>query len=455
MSPAEAAQATRTRDMLHAPVLPMLFRLATPNVIGLVVVTVVIAFDGWILGRLGPDALAGIALVFPLAMLMTQMSAGGMGGAVTAAVARALGAGQNDDAVALAWHALLIAVLLAVAFSFLLIAFGRPLYAAMGGSGRALDAALAYSNMLFAGALLTWLSNTLAAIVRGSGNMVLPSVAMIGTALIHLALCPFLVFGMGAWPGLGIVGAATSSLTVSAVTAAVLAAWLAKGRGGLRLRWQRFHPHRRMFAAILRVGAPASLSPILSNLSVALVTGLIGSYGTAALAGYGVAARLEYVMVPVAFGFGTALTALVATNMGAGRHDRALRATWTGALVVAAFTGTIGIAAAIHPPLWMSHFSHDVEVLEFGGRYLRVVGAFYTLFGLGLALFFASQGAGRMFWPLAGSFARVICVGGIGWVFVRTFGGVADGLFAIVAAGFALYAVIIAGSIRLGSWARA
>lgn len=452
---AAAAHAERARAMLHAPVLPTLFRLAAPNVIGLVVVTVMIGFDGWILGRLGADALAGAALVFPLSMLMTQMSAGGMGGAVTAAVARALGGGRRAEAAGLGWHALYIALALAAAFTIALLTGGRAIYSAMGGEGGALAAALAYSNVLFAGAILTWISNTLAAVVRGAGNMVLPSATMIGVAGVHLVLCPLLVFGAAGWPGLGIAGAAVSSITTSAITSAVLGAWLVRGRGALRLTPSDVAMRRAAFDAILRVGLPASLSPVLSNFSIAIATALIGSYGTAALAGYGVAARLEYVMVPVAFGFGTALTALVATNMGAGQRARALAATWSGALVVAAFTGCVGVVAAIHPPLWMDLFSDDPAVLDFGGRYLRVVGAFYFLFGLGLTLFFASQGAGRMFWPLAGSFARVACVGGIGWLAVHAFGVGADGLFAVIAAGFAVYALIIAASIRLGSWASA
>ena len=94
-----------TQQMLHAPVVATLFRLATPNVIGLFAMPLVIGYDGFILGRLGADALAGVALVFPLSMLMMQMSGGGMGGAVTAAVARALGGGRNDDASRLAQHA--------------------------------------------------------------------------------------------------------------------------------------------------------------------------------------------------------------------------------------------------------------------------------------------------------------------------------------------------------------
>ena len=446
--------ADRTWQMLHAPLLPTLLRLATPNVIGLFATTVVIGYDGYILGRLGADALAGVALVFPLSMLMLQMSAGGIGGAVTAAVARALGAGRGDDANRLAQHALLIAAVLAALFSAVLLGLGRSVYGAMGGRGAALASALAYSNVLFGGAIVVWLGNVLAAVVRGSGNMLLPSLLMLGTALAHLLLCPLLVFGWGPVAGLGVAGAAVSTLCTSALGAVWMAAHLLRRDGAVQLHAARWQLRMGLLRTILRVGAPASMSPVLSNGAIAVATAFIGSFGTAALAGYGVAARLEYIMVPIAFGFGTALTAMVATNMGAGQPARALRATWTGGAVVTVITGAIGGAAAIARGLWMNHFTTDPAVIAFGAAYLRIVGGCYGLMGLGLALFFASQGAGRMFWPLAGSVARLVLVTLGGWICVHLLHSAAEGFFAVVAASLAVYALIIAGAIRLGSWTR-
>ena len=181
------------------------------------------------------------------------------------------------------------------------------------------------------------------------------------------------------------------------------------------------------------MGLPASLSPVISNASIAVATAFVGSYGTAALAGYGVAARLEYILVPIAFGFGTALTAMVATNMGAGQSARAVRVAWVGGAVVAAITGGIGVVTALAPALWMNLFTTDAEVLGFGARYLNIVGGCYAFFGLGLALFFASQGAGRMFWPLAGSMARLVVLVVGGWLCVHVFQTSATALFAVIA----------------------
>ncbi len=233
---AATAMAGRTRDLLHAPLLPTLLRLATPNVIGLFATTVVIGYDGYILGRLGADALAGVALVFPLSMLMLQMSNGGMGGAVASAVARALGGGRHDEANRLAPHALMIAVVLALLFTGVMLGFGRPIFAAMGGRGAALDAALAYSSVLFGGALAIWVPTLLSAIVRGTGNMLLPALMLTLTAAIHLLLCPLLVFGWGPVPSLGVRGAAISTLFTSVIAGIVLAACIWCAAGG-RCAW--------------------------------------------------------------------------------------------------------------------------------------------------------------------------------------------------------------------------
>ena len=445
---------SRTHQMLNGPLLPTLLRLATPNVIGLFAMTIIIGYDGYILGRLGADALAGIALVFPLSMLMIQMSAGGIGGAVTAAVARALGAGRSDEAGRLAQQSLLIATALAAVFALGLLGYGRPVYALMGGRGAALEAALAYSNVMFGGAVVIWFTNVLGAVVRGTGNMLLPAVMLVATALIHVVLCPTLVCGWGPIPGLGAAGAAVSLLIANG-TAALVLAWQLMRRGAAaplnRTRWQL---HAPLLRDILRVGVPASLSPVISNASIAVATAFVGSFGTAALAGYGVAARLEYILVPIAFGFGTALTAMVATNMGAGQSQRALNVAWLGAGMVAAITGTIGLTAAIAPALWMNLFTQDAAVREFGGAYLRIVGAFYGLYGFGLALFFASQGAGRMFWPLAGSMARLVIVAMGGWACVHWLHASASGLFGVVAASLAAYGLTIALAIKLGGWAQ-
>jgi len=308
----------RTRALLEAPIAPTLLRLAAPNMLVMVVQAAVGLVETYFVGKLGTDALAGVALVFPLFMLMQMMSAGAMGGGISSAIARALGGGRHADADALALHALVIGLAFGIAFTLALILGGRPLYAAMGGSGASLQAALTYSNWVFAGAVLVWIFNSLASVIRGTGNMALPAAVICIGALIVIPLSPALIFGWGPLPRLGIAGGAIALIGYYALGSVALAMYLWFGRSVVRpsLRTARFR--WPLFRDILRVGAMAALVTISTNLTIMIGTALVGAFGPAAIAGYGTGARLEYLLVPLVFGLGAPLVAMVGTAIGAG-----------------------------------------------------------------------------------------------------------------------------------------
>jgi len=441
-----------TRRLLEGRIAPTLLALAVPNVLMLVAQVALNVLEGYFVGWLGTDALAGVSVTFPLIMLMQTMSAGGMGGGVASAVARALGGGRRAEADALVAHAIVIALGLATVFTTALLVGGRALYGAMGATAGALDAALAYSNVIFAGAVVFWLFNTLAAVIRGAGNMRLPAVVVLGGAVTLAGLSPALIFGWGPLPQLGVRGAALAVVAYYTVGTAIFLAYLLSGRSLVRpsLRAVRFS--RALFADILRVGGPSIVNNVQTNLTVVLLTALVGPFGSVALAGYGMGVRLEYLQIPIVFGFGSALVTMVGTNIGAGQQDRARRVAWTGALMAAAVTETIGLAAALFPRAWLGLFSHDADVLAAGSAYLRIVGPVYGCFGLGLALYFASQGAGRLTWPLIASASRLVVAGAGGWVAMRVGGAGLTGLFAVMAAALVIFGGIVSGAIALGAW---
>ena len=441
----------RTRLLLEAPIAPTLLRLGAPNVLVMLAQAGVGLMETYFVGKLGTDALAGMALVFPAVMLMQMTSAGAMGGGIASAIARALGARRRDDADALVLHALLIAAVFALAFMVTVVAGGRWLYTRMGGSGGALDAALVYSNWVFGGALLVWLFNTLSAVIRGAGNMALPAYVTVAGAVLLLPLSPLLIFGWGPLPGLGIAGGAIALLLYYLASSAVLAAYLWSSRSllrpslrGLQLRWA-------LFADILRVGLVGTVSTVATNLAIGITTALVGAYGTAAIAGYGTASRLEYLLVPLVFGLGAPLVAMVGTCIGAGQRERALRATWIGAAIAFAMTEAIGLWAAAYPAAWLSLFNTEPAMIEAGSQYLRIVGPWYGFFGLGLLLYFASQGAGRLLWPVLGNIARLVVAVAGGWLALH--GGYAiAGVFAAQAAAMVVYGIANAWAIAGGAW---
>jgi putative MATE family efflux protein len=408
--------------------------------------------DGHYVGWLGGDALAAVSLVFPLVMLMQTMSAGGVGGGVAAAVARALGAGRRAEADALAAHALWIAVAMGGAFTALMLALGPSLYTALGGEGAVRELALSYSRVVFGGALAFWSLNVLASVLRGTGQMGLPAAVTLGAGLGYLGLAPVLVLGWGPLPGLGVAGAGAAQVLALGAGALVLAAYLASGRGLVRLRAAGFAPRPALFAEILRVGAPGALNTLLTSATVLGVTALVGRFGAPALAGYGMGARLEYLQIPLVFGLGSALVTMVGTNVGAGKLARAERVAWVGAAFAAGLTGAIGLVAACAPGAWMGLFTAEPAIVAVGERYLELVGPVYGCFGLGLALYFASQGRGRLGWPLAAGALRLVVAVTGGWLAAGWLEAGPGGVFAALALALVLFGGLQAAALRLGAW---
>jgi putative MATE family efflux protein len=445
-----AAPSSRTDLLLRGPIVWTLLRLAWPNVLVMLAQAASGLIETYFIARLGIDALAGMALVFPGVMLMQMISAGAMGGGISSAIARAIGAGRRREADALVLHGIVIHVALGVFFSVVMLAFGAPIYRALGGRGGELDGALGYSNIVFAGNIVLWILNALASAIRGTGNMLVPALVIcIGVAVL-VPLSPCLIFGFGPFPALGIAGGGAAFVLFNAGGTAVLAWYLLSGRSLARLRltalrWQ-------LIRDILGVGAWSSISSVQTNIIIASATALAASVaGADAVAGYGTGARLEYLLIPLVFGLGAPLVALVGTNIGAGQRERALRIGLAGGAIAFALTEAIGVATALWPQAWLALFSSDPHVIATGSAYLRMVGPFYGFFGLGLALYFASQGAGRLFWPLLAGFLRMgIAVGG-GYLALRATGSL-TWLFAALAIGLMVQGLSVLAAVLSGAW---
>lgn len=442
----------RTRRLLEAPVVPLLLRMAWPNVLIMVAQAATGLIETWWVAKLGTDALAGMALVFPPVMLMSMISGGAMGGGISSAVARALGGGRRTEADALVLHAVVINLLTGAAFSLVFLLFGRSIYRMLGGEGGELEAALLYSDTVFAGNMLIWLMNGLASVIRGTGNMLFPAIVICAGVAFLVPVSPLLIFGAGPVPGLGIIGGGVALILFYAAGTVAMAWHILSGRNAAMFRWV---PLRwNLFKGILRVGAVSAITSIQTNVTIAGTTAMVASTaGVGAVAGFGTGARLEYLLIPLIFGIGAPLVALVGTNIGAGQGKRALRIALVGGGFAFIVTETIGIAAAIWPQAWLALFSADPDMMAAGSAYLRVVGPTYGFFGLGMALYFASQGAGRLFWPLASGFLRVALALGGGYVALLLTGSL-TALFAALAAALVAFGLTILAAVRSGAWFR-
>ncbi len=399
---APAASATRLRRILA---------LAAPTTLLSATQVAALLIEPWLAARQGTPALAGWAVVLPFALLLGQMSAGAMGGGVVSAIARALGADRPDEAAALATHALIIACAGAALFAIPLAIFPLSILTLIGGP-EAAAAGAGYSAWLFgAGALPAWLANTLASILRGGGRHALAARGVIGGWIAFPPLAWLLMepLGMGL-PGAGLAFA----IAMTGAASLMAAVFMAGGAG--------FTPTLRtplraaLFNRILSVGLVACAMATIANLATILVTARIAHHGAAAVAGYGISARIEFLMIPLAFGVGSALTALVGRAVGAGDWAEARRIAWTGGALALAVTSAIAIPVALFPATTAAAFTADPEVQAIATRALSIIGWAMPGFGLGMALYFAAMGAGRMAWPVAAGLARIALAVGGGWL---------------------------------------
>ncbi|MBP7063330.1 MATE family efflux transporter [Ferrovibrio sp.] len=452
-SPASAA-ASHRETLLGGAILPTLLRLTIPTTVAMLATALAAVAETTYVGLLGVAPLAAMALVFPMAMLMQMMSAGAMGGGVSSAISRAIGAGDINRANALALHAIAIAGIAAAVFTLFFLSLGPAIYALLGGRGEALAQAVVYSNTLFIGAICIWMFNTLSSVLRGTGNMNVPSLLGLLVAGAQVVIGGCLGLGLGPLPRLGMVGLALGQLLAFGGGALVLLWFLRSGRARLLLRFRGTKFQRGMFMDILKVGAIACLSPLQTVATVLVFTGLVARFGTEALAGYGIGARLEFLLVPIAFSVGVASVPMVGMAIGAGLVARARRVAWTAGGVAALALGLIGLVVVVAPDLWAGLFTRDAAVLDVARQYLVAAGPGFALFGAGLCLYFASQGAGRIVGPVLAASARLLLVMIGGW-WLTSIAAPLWTLFALAGAAMALYGFATAGAVYFTRWGKA
>jgi putative MATE family efflux protein len=437
-------------DLTTAPILPTIWRLSLPNMFAMVATALVSVAETVYVGVLGTAPLAGMALVFPLIMLQQMLSAGSMGGGIASAISRALGAGQPARANALVLHAVVISAVLGLFFSVLVLVWGRPIIALIGGREAALDEALAYAVVAFAGALAIWLLNAFASSLRGAGDMKTPSITLLLVALGQIGLGGLLGLGWGPVPRLGMAGIALGQVLAFTLGAVYLFRHLRSGRARVQLLFSA-RLERENFMDILRVGAVSSLSALQTVLTILIVTRIVAGFGTEALAGYGIGARLEFLLIPITFAIGVACLPLVGMALGAGRVQRARRVAWTGAGLAAAIVGGVGLLVAVFPDAWSGLFTDQPQVLAYARSYFRWVAPAYAFFAFGLCLYFAAQGAGKLLGPVLAGTARLLLVAVGGWLLVQG-GAPVWSMFALISAAMLLYGLVTALTVYYVRW---
>lgn len=445
------AAVTGREILLTAPIVPMLLKLSAPTTVAMLATALAAIAETAYVGVLGIEPLAAMALAFPMVMLMQMMSAGAMGGGVSSAIARTLGAGDLQRANILALHAIIIAVVAAALFTAFFWLLGPAIYRLLGGHDEALRQAILYSNTVFSGAICIWLFNTLSSVLRGTGNMNIPSVLGLAVAVAQIAIGGTLGLGLGPIPGFGMIGVGLGQVIAFGLGALALYVYLRSDRARLRLTVKGFVADRALFADILRVGALACVSSLQTVLTILIFTGLVARFGIVALAGYGIGARLEFLLIPIAFSVGVASVPMVGMAFGAKQTARARRVAWAASSMAAGALAVVGLIVVVAPDLWSTLFTQDAAVIHAARQYLTAAGFGFPFFGFGLCLYFASQGSGKVLGPVVGGTIRLVLVALGGW-WLTVSGAEVWTLFALAGGAMIVYGLATGVLVKLTHW---
>jgi len=434
--------------MLSGPIWPLMVRMAVPGILAMLISLSMSVVETWHLGQLGTVELAAVALVFPIYMLTMMLSAGSVGGVASGFAANAVGAGDQPLAEMILRSGLRIALVAGLGMALLFWLIGPAFYAFLGGEGAVLEAAVSYSNVLMLGLVLMWTFNMVAGIFRGAGDMTTPALLQLLVSASHFILCWIFIVRLK----LGIEGAALAMICAFGIGNLGLVLVFITGRAAVPYR--RGIVERSILLPMVKLGSLAGFQAVITIATTLLITGLMGQIGVAWLAGYGVGARLEFLMIPVIFGFGAALIAIGGVNRGAGQQARAQAIAWRGTGAATLIVGMIGILSASFPEAWVRFFTSDPEVIAAGATYMQTVAPFYAFFALGLTLYFASQAMQTLTIPVIGTLLRLSAIGGGGLLFWWLELTEPRFMFYAVATGMFAYGTFVALGLRFISWRR-
>ena len=454
-----------SESLTELPFNKIFFKLAIPNVCGTFFAASTVIFDLWYIGKIGISELAGVAYIFPIYMLTSMLSNGAFGGAISGATARAFGSKNITQAECIFRSAILIAFLGAIIMMFLFFYFSEIFLIYFNVDKQVSIAAITYGDILLKGIFLIWLFNIIIAITRGSGNTTIAAVSWLIVLLFHILfatlnfnfdegnilltnnvsfLNEIFVFTSLEW-------SAISLLTGYLAGIIFILGFYFFGRHSYSFHFQDILKLRG-FYKLIKSGSLASCQSLMTISLALFCTTIIGMFGPNWAAGFGIAIRLELLLIPIIFGIGGALIAIVGANVGANKFKRAVHMTWKGTSFSILIVGIIGLFFSIYPDLWSGLFTSDLQTKATTKTYLNLVAPFYAFFALGLGLYFVCQAFNTLFWPVAGTFLRLTFVVII--TLILLYNNLASPylLFVTMSTGLIIYGLFISLSLHFGPW---
>ncbi len=359
----------------------VLLSMALPMMVGVFGMVAFNLADTYFVGRLGTRPLAALSFTFPVVFIVASVAMG-IGIGTSAVVSRAIGRGSREEVQQLTTGALLLAVLVLLVCSSAGFLFLTPIFRSLGAGPGVLPLIRQYMRIWLVGMPFVVIPMVGNHAIRATGDTATPATVMLIAAGINIVLDPILIFGWGPFPAMGIRGAAAATVCARATTL-VVSLWVLGVREHMILR--RVPPLSILLDSWKRVGyvaAPAAATQLIMPLSLGVVTRLVSAFGTAAVAAFGVASRIETFALSFVRALGTVSTPFFGQNSAAGNRSRLKTAT-SWAAVFAIGWGAVSYGAVLLAGRGIAGiFTDDTEVADIVVRYLMIVAGSYGLQGL-------------------------------------------------------------------------
>lgn len=379
----------------EGPILKNLLKLGAPLVIGNFLQQLYNIADIYWLGRLGKFAVAAPVISFPILFLFISVATGfSMAG--TSLIAQFVGKGDQHRIARVAGQVVLTMTVFAVVVVVLGLLFSEPVLKLVQTPDDILPGVSTYLKILFAGMPALFLYFVYSGIMQGYGDTVSPLIIQVISVTINVVLDPFMIFGWGPFPVMGVAGAALATVIARSFAAVIGLAFLISKRWGVNLRFADLRPDRKLIRDILRIGIPGSVGQTATSMGFIVMNGIVNSFGTTVITAYGVVNRLTMLFLFPAMGIGQAATTFIGQNLGAGKHDRARKTVIRGATFTSTYLA-IGMTFAFFFGKYFVAFfiPNDPDVIATGVEFLRILAFSVVVFGSMFMPQAAFQGAGH------------------------------------------------------------
>jgi len=362
------------------PVLPLLFRLSIPGIIGMAVQALYNVVDSIYIGHVSKEALSALSLAFPIQMVLIALAVG-TGVGATSLISRTLGAGDREKAGLIADHIVLIALMLGASVAVAGMLWARQLLSLFTSEPQLIEMGSEYIRIIMVGSIAMFIPMLFNGILRGEGNTFIPMLTMLIGAGLNIALDPLFIFGIGFFPEMGVRGAAVATVLSRIISGTFVLRILFSDKNEIKIHMRGFRPQLTMFREIYRVGLPVMMMQMLASVMLAGGNLIIGSFNTTAIAVFGVFFRLQsFIFMPV-FGLGQGVMPLMGYNYGSGNIPRMKQTARIAIITAFSFTFLGFLLFQSIPRQLITMFNRDPELVRIGTIALRRISIGFLFVG--------------------------------------------------------------------------